>query len=80
MFWEYVTTRLQPKTGQNILTEAAVPDRPRNRIEREYLLHLKAIQRIESMLAWIFSKYSPNMAQDVLIAMRWCFARKAVMR
>ena len=48
---EYVTTRLQPKTGRIILTEAAVPDRPRNSIEQEYLLHLKAIQRTECMKA-----------------------------
>ena len=73
MVWEYMTTRLQPKTGQIVLTEAAVPDRPRNRIEQEYLLHIKAIQRTERMQAWIFSSYSTHMTQDVLIAMRLCF-------
>ena len=58
-----------------ILTEAAAPDRPQNSIEREYLLHLQAIQQTESMPAWIFSKYSANMTQDMLIAMRQCFPR-----
>ena len=38
MAWEYVKERLQPKPGRINLTKAAVPDRPRNRIEREYFL------------------------------------------
>ena len=55
-----------------ILGEAAVPDRVRIRIEQEYFDQLKTIQRTESMPAWILTKYGSAMTQDTLTAMRRC--------